>query len=144
MKPAELDAERLRLAAEAADIGTWDYDPVSDTLDWDIRCRELFGISGDCPLTYDGAFLAGLHPEDRERTHLAVRKAIERGVSYDVEYRTIGLADGIERWIAAKGKPLQRGRPHRPLHRHCDGYHRPKKGGAALRDCQQDGLGGRS
>lgn len=44
---AELaDSEtRLRLANEAADVGTWDFDPVSRALRWDGKCKELFGLS---------------------------------------------------------------------------------------------------
>jgi len=97
---------RLRLATEAAEIGTWDYDPASGELRWDTRCRQLFGLSPDAPVTYEGAFIAGLHPDDRERADQAVQRAIDPGGSgrYDIEYRTIGLEDGQERWISASGR----------------------------------------
>jgi PAS domain S-box-containing protein len=51
-------------------------------------------------------FLAGLHPDDRERTDQAVRQALdpEGDGEYNIEYRTIGLTDGIERWVAARGQ----------------------------------------
>ena len=38
-------ASRLDVAAKAAGIGVWEFDPISGRLDWDDRCRELFGIS---------------------------------------------------------------------------------------------------
>ncbi|WP_129792373.1 response regulator [Sphingosinicella sp. CPCC 101087] len=100
--------DRLRLANEAADIGTWDYDPVSGVLRWDARCKALFGLPEDSDVTYEGTFLAGLHPDDRERTHAAVEAALAPGGpgSYDVEYRTIGLGDGVERWVAATGRAV--------------------------------------
>ena len=97
MKADEVEAERLRLAARAAEIGTWDYDPVADRLSWDARCRRLFGLPDEAPVSYDGAFLAGVHPDDRERTHAAVMAAIESGADYDIEYRTVGLSDDVER-----------------------------------------------
>jgi PAS domain S-box-containing protein len=103
-----IDIERLRLAAEAAAIGTWDFDPITNTLEWDWRCRELFGLPPEAKITYDGSFLAALHPEDRARTEAAVREAIEHGRDYDIEYRAIGIIDGVERWIAARGKPVRR------------------------------------
>ncbi|HEX7839760.1 MAG TPA: PAS domain-containing protein, partial [Kofleriaceae bacterium] len=100
----ELD-ERLRLALVAADIGTWDFNPATGALRWDARCKQLFGLPPDADVTYD-TFLAGLHPEDRARTHAVVQRVIagERGGEYDLEYRTVGLVDGIERYVAARGK----------------------------------------
>ena len=98
-------AERLEIAASAAKIGTFDYDLVSGELKWDPRCKALFGLPPDAEVTYDRAFLAGLHPQDRERIDGEVKRALNpdgRG-HYDVEYRTIGLQDGVERWISATG-----------------------------------------
>lgn len=104
---AELaDSEgRLRLATGAADIGTWDFAPDSGILRWDARCRALFGVSPGVPISYEGTFLVGLHPEDREAAAAAVGQALDPDGTgeYDIEYRTIGIEDGIERWIAAKG-----------------------------------------
>ena len=102
--------DRLRLATEAAAIGTWDFNPVTGELRWDARCKTLFGLPPDAEVTYDGVFLAGLHPDDRDRTDRAVQAALAPGGSphYDIEYRTIGLGDGVERWIAATGDALFR------------------------------------
>ena len=101
-------AERLSLANNAAGIGTWDYDPVNDVLRWDNRCKALFGLSPDADVSYEGAFLKGLHPEDRDRAHEAVSKALspESPATYNIEYRTVGIEDGVERWIAATGDTL--------------------------------------
>ncbi|RHW17377.1 PAS domain S-box protein [Sphingomonas gilva] len=97
--------DRLRLANEAADIGTWDFDPESGVLRWDARCKALFGLSPDAEVSFEGSFLAGLHPEDRVLAQQAVETALEPAGPgrYDVEYRTIGLEDGVERWVGAKG-----------------------------------------
>jgi PAS domain S-box-containing protein len=105
-----LSEERARLAVASAEIGTWDFDPATGALRWDERCKALFGLPSDAEVTYD-VFLAGLHPEDRERTESMVAAALdpEGPGEYEVEYRTIGLADGRERWIAAKGKALFKG-----------------------------------
>ena len=95
---------RLRLSTAAADIGTWDYDPVSGALLWDDRCKALFGLPPHAQVTYDGAFLAGIHPDDREKAGNAVDAALAGDTGkYDIEFRTIGLTDGVERWVAAKG-----------------------------------------
>jgi PAS domain S-box-containing protein len=109
-------AERMDLATRASNIGTWDYDPANDVLRWDARCKALFGLSPDAQVTYGDAFLRGLHPDDRERTDRAVSQALNplNPQSYDIEYRTIGIEDGIERWIAATGEAIfDHGRPVR-------------------------------
>jgi PAS domain S-box-containing protein len=98
--------DRLRLATAAARIGTFDYQVPSATLTWDNRCCELFGILSNRPVSYEGTFLPGLHPEDRDATHAAVLRALDPAGTgaFSLEYRTIGLEDGVERWVAANGK----------------------------------------
>jgi PAS domain S-box-containing protein len=100
--------DRLRLANEAADIGTWDFDPVTRDLRWDVKCKELFGLPPDADVNYEDSFLAGLHPDDRERVDAAVQAALDPDGSgnYETEYRTIGLIDGVERWLAASGRAI--------------------------------------
>ena len=100
--------DRLRLALEGADIGIYDYDLVTGTLTWDARTRALFGISADEPLSYEGTYLAGLHPEDRERADAAVQAALRSHKGFYLEYRVIGRADGVERLLAAKGTTVFR------------------------------------
>lgn len=102
---ARASEERLRLATQAASIGTWDFDPATRQLRWDDRCKYLFGLPADAEVTYEDTFLAGLHPEDRDRVDRAVSRALSPNAEagFDIEYRTIGLRDGVERWIAATG-----------------------------------------
>jgi PAS domain S-box-containing protein len=108
--------ERLRMAMDATAIGTWDFNPVTRSLLWDSRTRALFGLPPEAPVDY-GVFLSGVHPEDRERTELAIQQALrpESGGLYDIEYRTVGLQDGIERWLAAQGRAWfdDKGQPYR-------------------------------
>lgn len=101
-------AERLVLANKAAGIGTWDFDPLNDVLRWDSRCKEVFGLSPDAEVSYEGSFLRGLHPDDRQRAHEAVSAALnpQAPASYNIEFRTVGIEDGIERWIAATGRAI--------------------------------------
>ncbi|WP_443750770.1 PAS domain S-box protein [Asticcacaulis solisilvae] len=97
----------LRLAGDAAEIGLWDVDLVNDTLFWDARCKAMFGISPDVPVSMQD-FYDGVHPDDRDATvqaYLAAQDS-ERRPSYDVEYRTIGKEDGVVRWVAAKGRGI--------------------------------------
>lgn len=98
--------EHLRLATQAAELGTFDYDLVRNILIWDKRCRELFGIYHDEPISYSDSFLNGLHEDDRERIAKTIETAFNKSVNgghYDVEYRTVSN-DKKLRWIRAKGK----------------------------------------
>ncbi len=97
--------ERLRIATQAAGVGTWEYRPSSDELFWDAQCRLHLGQRPDTPAAFD-TFRACLHPDDLAMVDAAVAVAFEPDGpgTYDVEYRTIGMHDGIERWIAAAGR----------------------------------------
>ncbi len=97
--------EELELATRAARLGRFDFKPVTGELVWDDRCRELFGLQPGSPVSYESAFLAGLHPADRENADASVAAALDPAGTrtFDIEYRTIGLDDGIERHVAAHG-----------------------------------------
>lgn len=97
--------ERLELALRAADAGTWDFDPSTGTLVCDARCKALFGLPADAPMGTD-AFIAGLHPDDKQRAQQYVQAALrgEHGGDYRNECRTIGIRDGIVRWVDIRGK----------------------------------------
>ena len=97
--------EKLELATRAARLGQYDFWPQLDRLEWDDRCRALFGLSPGAPVTYEGVFLAGLHPDDRNRVAALVAGSLDPAGSrtYDAEYRTIGIEDGVERWVHAQG-----------------------------------------
>ncbi|WP_158258644.1 PAS domain-containing protein [Rhodopila globiformis] len=113
----ELSEESLRLATEAAEIGSWDLDLDTGELTWSDRTRAMFGIFSGGPVSM-ADFYAGLHPDDREATGAAFASSMDPAVraTYDVEYRTIGKEDGVVRWVAAKGKGLfQDGRCRRAI-----------------------------
>jgi PAS domain S-box-containing protein len=99
--------ERLRLATEAADIGTFDFYPDTGALQFSDRSRELFGIPPEMSVTYD-TYLQGVHPDDRHIVHETVAGVRQPGSTgrFDIEYRTIGIADGIERWVAERGRAV--------------------------------------
>jgi PAS domain S-box-containing protein len=99
--------EQLRLATDAAEIGLWDVDNVTETLFWPPRVKAMFGISPDVPVSM-ADFYAGLHPDDREATVGAYAAACDpqKRALYDVEYRTVGKEDGVIRWVSAKGRGI--------------------------------------
>ena len=99
--------ESLRLTTEAAEIGTWDLDLITNVLSWSDRTKTMFGISPQAECSMDD-FYRGLHPDDRPATSEAFARALDPAVraSYDIQYRTVGKEDGLIRWVAAKGRGL--------------------------------------
>ena len=97
--------ETLRLAAETTELGLWDLNLRTQELHWSDRCKAMFGVPAGMPVTMQD-FYDGLHHEDRGPITAAFAAALDPAVraDYDVEYRTIGRLDGIERWVAAKGR----------------------------------------
>lgn len=97
--------ERLRLAAEATELGTWYLDLLTRSFKWSDRCYAIFGLKPGTPMSYD-IFISCLHPDDRERTNQAVMAALDpiNTSTYDIEYRSIWPADGSIHWISAKGR----------------------------------------
>jgi len=106
-KELEAAYEQVRLSKQAAQLGTFDLDLLLGTMEWDERCRTLFGISHKDAVTYEKDFVPGLHPDDRERVLKVIEKVMIKSISkgdYDIEYRTVGVDDGLVRWIRAKGQ----------------------------------------
>jgi two-component system cell cycle sensor histidine kinase/response regulator CckA len=98
--------ERLALAIQATQLGTFDYSPRTDRLIWSEMANRHFGLPAAWPAVSHETFLRGLHPEDRERVHAAWQNALlpDSDGKYAAEYRTIGIEDAIERHVSSWGR----------------------------------------
>ncbi|MFD1143129.1 ATP-binding protein [Larkinella insperata] len=98
--------ERLDIdfALQAAGLGVWELDPVTNRVQWDDRCRELFGISRASQFDFDET-LNYVYPGDVSRIQQAAQQAMTPGSSgiYKVIYRTI-RENGEIRWIRSTGR----------------------------------------
>jgi PAS domain S-box-containing protein len=97
----KLTEQRLEMVVNSSQIGLWYCDLPFDELIWNAQVKEHFGLPRDARVTID-TFYERLHPDDRERTRLAIAESIAQRLPYDIEYRTVGL-DGRQRWIRAIG-----------------------------------------
>ncbi|HXG99373.1 MAG TPA: PAS domain S-box protein, partial [Sphingomicrobium sp.] len=98
--------DRLQLALNAATaIGTWDWDIRTDLVYADERFAELYSVHPERAMA--GApiaeFVAGIHPDDRERVGKAIEEAVATHGEYECEYRLL-RADGEARWVIARGR----------------------------------------
>ena len=95
--------QQLTLALEAAKMGIWDWNLLTNRITWSRGHERLFGLE---PGTFEGtyeAFEVCVHPEDRDAVALAVNQARLGRHDYERQFRVI-WADGSIHWIEAKGK----------------------------------------
>jgi two-component system sensor histidine kinase UhpB len=109
--------ERLRLTLDAGKCGIWDWDIATNQVTWSERVYELHGLT---PETFGGRvedFTAVVHPDDRPLVSEAVRRALEEGADYGIEFRVIQPATGELRWVWTNGRVLfgEDGAPRRML-----------------------------
>jgi PAS domain S-box-containing protein len=101
LKLEEADLRR-RLIAETLPGTTWTADPDGKL---DRIVDGFFDIARRAPeARYGDEWLAGVHPQDRERTRRSWRHAIETSTPYEETFR-VEVADGSYRWHIARALP---------------------------------------
>lgn len=94
---------RLRLALEAGRMETWEWTLATDRFVWSPGLEAIHGVApGDSAGTFE-AFLADVHPEDRDFVRERIEATLKSGDDHHIEYRLL-LADGTTRWVEARGK----------------------------------------
>ncbi|MGH3364409.1 MAG: PAS domain-containing protein, partial [Nocardioidaceae bacterium] len=74
--------QRLRLAHEAAALGSWHWDMATGVTVWDEQLEAIYGMP---PGGFDGTFeawVATVHPDDRDEVMAIVQDAIAARSSY--------------------------------------------------------------
>ena len=103
--------ERLQvLPVDNADVGFWDVDHVNDALVWPTPYEgHVRHLGGRACQNMDLTFYDGLHPDDRELTSEALcggGQSRQNARSTTSNTVAIGKEDGVERWVAAKGRGI--------------------------------------
>ncbi len=97
--------ERVRLAVEATELGTWDWHLRSDSLEWSEQARLIFGLD---PLQAPerDAVRACVHPDDLPLVDRAVDQARDPSGDgrFAIEYRIFRADDRALRWLSARGR----------------------------------------
>jgi serine phosphatase RsbU (regulator of sigma subunit) len=97
--------QRLRLALGAGRLGVWEWDRATDRVEWDAGMEAICHLP---PGTFGGtvaAYVAVLHPEDRERVLAVAERAATEAVDFVVEHRLV-RPDGCVRWVEGRGQPV--------------------------------------
>jgi PAS domain S-box-containing protein len=102
-----LSEQRLRIAVEAAQQGTWDWDLVTNKVRWNARHFELFGLEPHPDqLVTPADFERHVHPADRADVLQRLQTAIAEHVLFEAEFRAV-TAQGEERWMSGYGQPTE-------------------------------------
>ncbi|MCC5638141.1 GAF domain-containing protein [Nostoc sp. CHAB 5844] len=93
--------QRLKLALQAAKLGSWQLDIKTGELSTSSQCHINFGLPPEVEFTYN-KLLECIHPDDRSYMQECVRQAIENHGDYEAEYRCI-WPDNSTHWVLARG-----------------------------------------
>lgn len=129
---------RLRLLVQAANVGLWDWNVVTNENYFSPEWKRLLGYADHEISHRFEEWESRLHPDDRPRTLAAVNDFLTgRRPDYDVEFR-LHHKDGSWRWILARADMIRdtSGNPVRMLGCHVDITER-KRTEEALREREQ-------
>jgi len=105
-KLAELQLQenesRLNLSQQYGGIGSWETDLINDRQIWSKTVYQLLGFSDTAQPTWD-AFLAKIHPDDKQMVIDANQEHLAQGGKYDIEYRILS-AYAQTRWLRSVGQ----------------------------------------
>jgi PAS domain S-box-containing protein len=97
---------RLEIAAQAADLGVWDWDLRTQAFVYSKRARDICGFTPDQPVTF-AEVAAVTHPEDYPLTSAQAQRALDPDVRDTKPYTyRILRRDGSIRWVVAHGRAV--------------------------------------
>jgi PAS domain S-box-containing protein len=99
-KETPLNQALLAEAQAIAHLGSWDLDLAAGRLTWSDETYRIFGLEPQqFPATYE-AFLAAVHPEDRDAVDAAYNASLrENQVGYEIEHRVVRQSTGEIRYV---------------------------------------------
>ena len=99
----ELDG--VRLALEAGEIGTWDWDLTTGRMDWSAQMFRNMGLRPVARRNLDRLLLATVHPTDRGPAEAAFAEARKRPGPMRVEARLVWPGDEPH-WVVFLGRTI--------------------------------------
>jgi len=96
---------RLQAAVDLVGLSIYGWNPVTGALEWDARLKAMWGLPSEAHVDED-IWRSAIHPDDQARVAEEVNRCIDpKGDgTYAIEYRVIGIEDGIERWVSTIGR----------------------------------------
>ncbi len=98
---------RLRLALDAANAGSWEWDLRTNENSWSEELWRLYGLEPhSCDPSYE-AWRQIVHPDDRAMVEHVVQETASTGAELNAEWRVHDREEGSERWLMSRGRPLR-------------------------------------
>jgi PAS domain S-box-containing protein len=112
----EESENRLKLAIASGKLGIWDWNLVENTMIWDERMFELYGITNDTFPSNVDAWINGLHPDDKQRAIDDCNAALNGEREFNTSFRVVH-PDGAVLYLKANGSVLrdETGKPTRMI-----------------------------
>jgi len=108
---------RLESTLAAAEIGTWEYDAMSNIVHADRNLQRMFGFTAQ---QAEGVpiedYFAIIHPDDRGRVMHQITDALHQGEAFECDYRL--LAGDAIRYVVARGR-VERDSSGQPIRLPC-------------------------
>jgi PAS domain S-box-containing protein len=98
--------ERLRLALEGSETGTWDWNLVSGEATWDDYMFPLYGLDKEEWSHDPKGFLKVVHPDDRVEVERQIDDAIRQRRDLNIDFRIVDPHGGI-RHMATRGRVFE-------------------------------------
>ncbi|WP_321346541.1 PAS domain-containing protein [uncultured Draconibacterium sp.] len=99
---AEESDYRVKLAIESGNLGVWDLNLKNNSLEWNDRMYELYGIRKEEFTNNIEAWENGVHPDDKEQANKELDLAINRQEKFNTSFRVVHL-DGTILYLKADG-----------------------------------------
>jgi PAS domain S-box-containing protein len=108
--------QRLELALYGGELGSWDWDLITNRVTVNARWVEMTGYAlEELEPLHINFFNKLVHPDDREKMNQTVKEHWEnRSERYDFEFRIITKSGGL-RWINSRGQVIARDQHGQPL-----------------------------
>jgi PAS domain S-box-containing protein len=97
------DAARLGMAQTAAQVGTWEWDPILNRQELSPELDRIFGVDAADPERIE-KWASRVHPEDTPKVQAMMEEGHRAG-NMEFEYRYIHPELGL-RWLYCKGRRL--------------------------------------
>ena len=101
-KQLERAEETLRLAVEAAGLGSFSIDPASKDITSSPSMKKFFGLTCEEELNYD-VFINQIHEDFKVSVLRQLDAVFTNTAKLDIEYPIIGVHDELIRWVRGVG-----------------------------------------
>ncbi len=100
------ERERLAAVVESSQVGTIDWDLLTDAIEYSPIYRKIHGYSVDEPMANLARNAGRTHPEDKARLLEALQNLFEKNLPFEIEFRS-RRKDSTYFWLYSRGQVIR-------------------------------------